>query len=72
MMSISKLLKQSSLSWTVVRFIAPKNRPYTGRVKIGFGDIKMSMNISREDIGAFMVEQVESKTYSQLMPLIGS
>ena len=28
--------------------------------------------ISREDIGAFMVEQVESKDYIRSMPIIGS
>ena len=32
----------------------------------------MSFAISREDIGAFMVELVESKQYLNSMPIIGS
>jgi len=72
MVSIGKIVSESSLDWTLVRFIAPKDTPYTGKVKAGFGDVKMKFAISREDIGAFMVEQVESKNYSRSMPIIGS
>lgn len=72
MVSIGKLVSESELDWTVVRFMAPKNTPYTGNVKVGFGDVKMSFRISREDIGAFMVEQIESKKYICSMPIIGS
>ncbi len=72
MVSIGKLLQTSSLDWTLVRFMAPKNAPYTGKVKVGFGDVKMKFSISRADIGAFMVEQVNSGCYIGLMPIIGS
>lgn len=72
MIAIGQLLKESDLDWTLVRFMMPKDTTYTGKVKIGFGDVKMSLAISREDIGAFMVEQVESKHYIRSMPIIGS
>lgn len=69
---ISELITASNLKWTIVRFMAPKDTPFTGKVKVGFGDIKMNFNISREDIGAFMVEQLKNKGYEYSMPIIGS
>lgn len=72
MCAIGELVKQSGLDWTLVRFMAPKDTPYTGKVKVGFGDVKMHFNISREDIGAFMVEQIENGQYIHSMPIIGS
>lgn len=70
--AIGELVKNSNLDWTFVRFMMPQNTPYTGKVKVGFGDVKMSFAISREDIGAFMVEQVESDQYVKSMPIIGT
>ena len=72
MVSIGKLLQTSGLDWTLVRFMAPQNTPYTGKVKVGFGDVKMKFSISRADIGAFMAEQLTSSRYIGLMPIIGS
>lgn len=72
MVLIGKLLQTSGLDWTLIRFMAPKNTPYTGKVKVGFGDVKMKFSISRQDIGAFMVEQLTSSRYIGLMPIIGS
>lgn len=72
MVEIGKLEQASGLDWTLVRFMAPRDTPYTENVKAGFGDVKMSFAISREDIGSFMVEQAESKQYLHSMPIIGS
>jgi len=72
LLAIGELILSSDLKWTIVRFMAPKNTPYTGHVKVGFGDKKMNFQISREDIGAFMVEQVENEQYIGSMPIIGS
>jgi putative NADH-flavin reductase len=72
LIAIGELVSESGLDWTIVRFMAPKNTLYTGNVKVGYGDVKMSLAVSREDIGAFMVEQVESKEYVRSMPIIGS
>ncbi len=70
--AICDAIVQSGLRWTIVRFVAPKDTPYTGKVKVGFGDTKMRFSISREDIAAFMVEQVEDGAYVHSMPIIGS
>ena len=72
MVAIGQMLKEFDLDWTMVRFLMPQNTPFIGKVKVGFGDVKMNFAISREDIGAFMVEQVESKDYIRSMPIIGS
>lgn len=72
MVGIGDLLKASDLDWTLVRFMAPQNSAYTGKVKVGFGDVKMNFAISREDIGAFMVEQLENDQYVKSMPIIGT
>jgi len=68
----AEITRSKHINWTIVRFMAPKNSKYTGNVKVGFGDTKMSFNISREDIGAFMVEQLSSSKYEYSMPIIGS
>ena len=72
MIAIGELVSKSGLDWTMVRFMDPKNTSYADNVKVGYGDVKMSFAISREDIGAFMVEQVENRKYVRSMPIIGS
>lgn len=57
---IADMITASNLNWTIVRFMAPKDTPFIGNVKVGFGDTKMNFNISREDIGSFMVEQLNA------------
>lgn len=70
--SVCNAIQESGLDWTIVRFMAPKDTPYTGTVKVGFGDNKMNFNISREDIAVFMLDQVKSSEYIRSMPIIGS
>lgn len=70
--AIADSIQSNNLDWTIVRFMAPKNTPYIGKVKVGFGDKKMNFNISREDIASFMVNQIESTEYLHSMPIIGS
>ncbi len=70
--AIGEMIKKSDLEWTIVRFMAPKDTLYTGKVKVGFGDIKMKFAISREDIGAFMVKTLDSDEFIHSMPIIGS
>lgn len=72
LVKISEVIINSNLEWTIVRFMAPKNTEYTGEVKVGFGDKKMSFNISISDIAKFMVDQLESQEYIKSMPIIGS
>ena len=72
MLAIGALLEESDLDWTMVRFMAPFDGARTGKVKVGFGDVKMSMRVSRADIADFMVKQLASDEYLRSMPIIGS
>lgn len=72
LLAVSKLVKNSGLDWTLVRFMAPKDTPYTGKVRVSFGKTRLKFAISRADIAAFMVEQIESAEYLHRMPIIGS
>lgn len=69
---ICETITKSSLSWTIVRFMAPKDTPFTGKIKVGFGKEKMNFNISRADIAYFMVKQVTDTSFINRMPIIGS
>ena len=72
LLAVSELVTNSGLDWTMVRFMAPKDTPYTGKVKVSFGKNKLKFAVSRADIAAFMVEQIESTEYLHRMPIIGS
>lgn len=72
MVAIGELLKASDLDWVMVRFMMPKDTPYTGEVVAGFGDKKMNWAISREDIAAFMIEQLTNNQFLHKMPIIGT
>ena len=69
---IGDLIRQSGLDWTFVRFLRPTDGTPTGTAKVTFGDNKINMSITRDDIAKFMIEQVESKEYIHSMPIIGS
>lgn len=72
MVDIGEMLKQSDLDWTLVRFIAPKDKPFTRKIKVSFGDKTINWIISRADIAYFMINQIEDMTYNKSMPIIGS
>lgn len=69
---VNNIVIDSNLDWTIVRFMAPKDSPFTNKIKVGFGDIKMNFNISREDIAYFMVSQIKDNKYLHSMPIIGN
>ena len=70
--AIAELIKASDTDWTIVRFLGPTEKPATGKVKVSFGDRRINFFIPREDIAAFMVDQIESKEYIKRMPIIGT
>ena len=72
LVEVNKLVLESNLDWTIVRFMVPKDSPFTKSIKVGFGDVKLSFNISREDIAYFMVNQISNNEYLHSMPIIGS
>jgi putative NADH-flavin reductase len=69
---IGRMVATSGLDWTIVRIIAPDNKPAAGGVKVTFGDKKIGLSVSRADIATFMLQQVEDKSYILSMPIIGS
>ena len=69
---VGEVVKLSQLDWTIVRFIAPTNKPEIGKVKVTFGDTKISWGISRTDIADFLLAQINDKQYIRSMPIIGS
>ena len=62
----------SKLDWTIVRFLAPNDKPSTGDVKVTFGDKKIKWGISRTDIADFLLTQIKDTQYIHSMPIIGS
>lgn len=72
MVAVAELVEKSDLDWTIVRFMAPNDRPAAKDVKVGFGDRRMSMAIPRASIAQFMVDQLESGQYIRSMPIIGT
>jgi putative NADH-flavin reductase len=62
----------SRLDWTIVRFIAPNNKPKKGKVKITFGNTKIKWGIPREDIADFILKQTKDNEFVHSMPIIGS
>ncbi|MGE7932942.1 NAD(P)H-binding protein [Viridibacillus arvi] len=70
MLKIEKLIKKSKLDWTVVRIINP-NVKYKGQgYAISNGSQSAKMNVSRENIGAFMYKVATEKIYVNEMPIV--
>jgi len=69
---LGEVVKTSRLDWTIIRFIAPNNKPRTGEVKITFGDTIINWGISRADIADFILKQTMDNKYVRSMPIIGS
>lgn len=72
LVEVNKLIIESNLDWTIVRFMAPKDSSFTKSTKVSFGDVKLNFKISREDIAYFMVNQISNNEYLHSMPIIGS
>ncbi len=69
---IGNIVEDSGIDWTIVRIIAPNNKPAAGNVKVSFGDKKLSFGISRDDVANFLLKEAETGAYIKSMPIIGS
>jgi putative NADH-flavin reductase len=66
-------VKTSDLDWTIVRFIAPKDTPKQGNLRVGFfGADKLGFAVSRADIAAFTAAQVDDDTFVRSAPAISN
>jgi uncharacterized protein YbjT (DUF2867 family) len=68
-----RLLRQSALDWTVARPGVLTNGPRTGRFKI-LVEASQWRNgmISRADVAAFLIRQIEDRTYVHKAPVLVS
>ena len=66
-------VKASDLDWTIVRFIAPKDKPKIGQPRTGFfGTDKLGFTVSRADIAALTAAQVDDTSYVNRAPAISN
>jgi nucleoside-diphosphate-sugar epimerase len=67
------IVGEPDLDWTIIRFIAPNDKPKTGEWKIGFfGKDSIRWAATRGDIAALTAKQVESRDYIRRAPVISS
>jgi nucleoside-diphosphate-sugar epimerase len=73
LIGMSEIVMTSGLDWTIVRFLAPKDRPARGQLRQGFyGQTKLGFNITRADIAAFTAAQVDDNRYIGAAPAISN
>jgi len=70
---MSRAVMDSGLDWTIVRFLAPKDGPAAGRLRVGFyGTDKLGFAVARADIAAFTAAQVDDRRYVGAAPGISN
>jgi putative NADH-flavin reductase len=64
------VLQASSLDWTIVRAPVIRDRPGTGRYRVGYVGVGTGTRISRADLADFIVTQIEDRRYIRQMPFV--
>src|SRR3954471_22474822 len=73
LVGMSQVVMGSGLDWTIVRFLQPKDGPANGTVRHGFyGTDKLSFGITRTNIAAFTVAQVDDARFIGAAPAISN
>lgn len=63
----------SGLDWTIVRITNPTDGPAKGTLRVGFlGRDQMGWAMTRADIAAFLVGQLDDTTYLRALPAISN
>lgn len=70
MKGIERLVKDSSLEWTVVRMVNPNAKHGKEAYAVSLGDTPVSMKVSRENVGAFMYRVAAEGSYISRMPIV--
>jgi putative NADH-flavin reductase len=71
--NVARLVRESDTEWTIVRVSIPTNNPGTGNIRAGYlGKNKVGTSISREDLAAFLLQQVQDKTWLRQAPAISN
>jgi putative NADH-flavin reductase len=70
---VNVALHSSDRDWTIVRVMAPNNKPKTGNIRIGYlGKGQVGIKISRADLAEFMLEQIEDAKFVRQAPVISN
>lgn len=66
------LVRASDRDWTVVRVPRLTDAPATGKIRIGYLGPDVGVQLSRADMAAFMLQQVNDKAYLRKAPVISN
>jgi putative NADH-flavin reductase len=74
MVSTVEMIRTSGLDWTIVRMPMVTNSPKTGIIRVSSPDGKTEVGakISREDLAAFLLQQVTDSRYLRQTPLVSN
>ncbi len=71
--SVADVVRNSDLDWTLVRLSLLSNKPATGKTRGGFlGSGEVRVGITREDMVAFLLNQVGDARYLRQSPVISN
>ncbi len=69
----AETVRGSGLDWTIARVATLNNGPKTGEVRAGYvGTGQVGLAISRVDLAAFMLNQVEDRRYLRQAPAVSN
>lgn len=72
-LGMTEAVRDSGLDWTIARITSPNNTKPKSTVRAGFlGCDKVGSAMSRADIAAFLVAQLNDDTYSRAAPAISN
>lgn len=70
---MTAVVANSELDWTIARITCPSNRAATGSIRAGFlGSGNVGSVMSKADIAAFLVSQLDDRSYIRAAPAISN
>jgi putative NADH-flavin reductase len=73
LLSMSQLIIDSPLDWTIARFTRPTDGARTGTVRAGYlGRDRIRASITRADIAAFLLDQIIDTRFHRAAPAISN
>jgi putative NADH-flavin reductase len=67
-----EVLKASQTKWMIVRGPRLTNDPEVGKYRVGWVGVNASTKISRADLAAFIITQVEDETFNYQLPFVSN
>ena len=70
---MTRAVTDSDLDWTIARITNPTDKPSTGTLRVGYlGRDKVGSAMSRVDIAAFLIAQLDDTSYLRAAPAISN